>query len=152
MKESERLERDRLKRTNRCPVIALRCTRHPTDERYLVASYAGRQFVVGDHYVNGVLGFFIPVGAIIPQPILEDMWLVGRLAGKRKNRVRQRLIGGVTSEGPVLRLSLFRHVGRGGEGEELERFLGRGRGRVCRAGHRVRRRARCRGRLIHEHP
>lgn len=64
-----------------------------------VAEVAGHTVVVGDHYEDGVLGFHVPHGAILPLSLLEDMWLVGRLAGKAKNRVQAREIHGVLSDG-----------------------------------------------------
>ena len=70
-----------------------------------LAMVCGHQVVVGDHYDAGVLGFHIPDGAVVPQKILEEMWLwnhetgKGRLGGKRGDRVKRREIEGVTSNG-----------------------------------------------------
>ena len=55
--------------------------------------------MVGDHYDDGVLGFFIPEGAIVPDKLAEEMWVKGKLAGKRRNRVKARMMDGVHSDG-----------------------------------------------------
>jgi hypothetical protein len=47
----------------------------------------GYKLVTGKHYKEGQLGIVIPPGAILPNNILEDMWLKGRLAGAKRNRV-----------------------------------------------------------------
>ncbi len=62
-------------------------------------SINGHTVVVGDHYDDGTLGFFIPEGAIVPDPLLEDMWVKGKLAGKQRNRVKAREMAGIMSEG-----------------------------------------------------
>lgn len=72
---------------------------HPELPHLKVAEVAGNQVVVGDHYDEGVLGIFIPDGAIVPDKLLEDMWLKGKLAGKQKNRVKARDREGVYSAG-----------------------------------------------------
>lgn len=70
-----------------------------------LAMICGHQVVVGDHYDEGVLGFHIPDGAVVPQKLLEEMWLwntatgKGRLGGKRGDRVKRREIDGVLSNG-----------------------------------------------------
>lgn len=59
----------------------------------------GRTVVVGDHYDNNTLGFFIPEEAIIPDNLAEDMWVKGKLAGKKGNRVKGKEMAGIFSEG-----------------------------------------------------
>ncbi len=59
----------------------------------------GHTVVVGDHYDNNTLGFFIPEDAIVPDKLAEDMWVKGKLAGKKGNRVKARVMDGVLSEG-----------------------------------------------------
>jgi len=62
---------------------------HPTRPDLDVGEIDGHQIVVGRHYEEGQLGFYIPDGASVPQSLLKDMWLFnqetgkGRLAGKR---------------------------------------------------------------------
>jgi hypothetical protein len=86
------------------PVVGYR--RHPkADEadsrasRLMVFTVGGNTVVTGDHYSEGQLGFFIPVGAIVPHKLLEEMWLVGKLGGNKRNRVKAREQFGVMSEG-----------------------------------------------------
>ncbi len=55
--------------------------------------------VTGAHYTDGQIGVFIPAGAVVPDDILKDMWLYGRLAGKKRNRVVSKPMFGYPSEG-----------------------------------------------------
>jgi len=72
---------------------------HPTNEHLMVGEVGGHQVIVGNHYDEGTLGFFIPDGAIIPDKLAEEMWVKGKLSGKQKNRVKARTMQGVQSEG-----------------------------------------------------
>lgn len=78
---------------------------HPKYSHLVVAQVAGHQVIVGNHYEEGTLGFFIPEGAIVPEKLLREMWLwnegknIGMLGGKQGNRVQARERGGVRSEG-----------------------------------------------------
>lgn len=72
---------------------------HPHDEKLMIGEIAGHQVVIGNHYDDETLGFFIPDGAIIPDKLAEEMWLKGKLAGGKKNRVKARDIKGTFSEG-----------------------------------------------------
>lgn len=83
---------------------------HPTDPELQVGTIDGHSVVVGRHYDDGVLGFFIPDGAIIPDKLAKEMWVKGRLAGKKKNRVKAREMGGVKSDG-LFYASRFAHEG-----------------------------------------
>lgn len=72
---------------------------HPNDVYLRIAEVGGHQVVIGDHYYEGQLGFFIPEGALVPDKIASEMWVLGKLAGKGKNRVKARFMKGVWSEG-----------------------------------------------------
>ena len=72
---------------------------HPSMPNLQVGIIAGFSVVVGRHYDEGTLGFFVPDGYILSDKLLDEMWLRGRLAGKGKNRVKSREIGGVPSAG-----------------------------------------------------
>lgn len=72
---------------------------HPNNPNLQVGNVAGRTVVVGRHYDDGTLGFFIPDGAIVPDKLAEEMWVKGKLAGKQKNRVKAKEMSGVFSEG-----------------------------------------------------
>lgn len=83
-----------------CIVVRLENLReHPTRTNLQLATVAGKEIVVGRHYDEGVLGIFIPDGAIIPDRLAEEMWLKGKLAGKNKNRVKRTERYGIVSEG-----------------------------------------------------
>jgi hypothetical protein len=58
----------------------------------------GYKLVTGKHYKEGQLGIVIPPGTVLPDNILEDMWLKGRLAGKKRNRVVAKQMFGMQSE------------------------------------------------------
>jgi RNA ligase (TIGR02306 family) len=51
---------------------------------------------------TGDLGAYIPEGAVVPEPVLETLGLVGRLAGRDRNRVKAVRLRGVLSQGIVL--------------------------------------------------
>ena len=87
--------------TGKCIVAPIIMGDPITGTKLRVAHIAGHQVVVGDHYEDGALGFHIPHGTVLPLFLLEDMWLVGKLAGKDKNRVKAREIHGVFSDGLV---------------------------------------------------
>lgn len=78
---------------------------HPMAKHLDVAIINGNQVVVGKHYENNQLGFFIPEGAIVPDKLLAEMWLYdyekgrGMLSGKRGNVVKARELHGVRSDG-----------------------------------------------------
>jgi hypothetical protein len=72
---------------------------HPTAANLQVGTINGHKVVVGRHYDNGVLGFFIPDGSIISEKLSDEMWVKGRLSGNKKNRVKAKEIEGVFSEG-----------------------------------------------------
>ena len=72
---------------------------HPTAENLQVGTINGHKVVVGRHYDNEVLGFFIPDGLRISDTLAEEMWLKGRLAGNQRNRVKAKEVQGVFSEG-----------------------------------------------------
>lgn len=72
---------------------------HPTAAHLQVGTVAGHQVVVGRHYDEGTLGFFIPDGVRVPDKLADDMWVRGKLSGKARDRVKAREMHGVFSEG-----------------------------------------------------
>src|SRR5579859_59398 len=83
------------------PIIVhpIRLQPHPANARLRIGHVGSHQVVVGDHYFEGQLGFYIPEGVIVPDKLAEEMWVLGRLAGAKHNRVKARLMSGVLSEG-----------------------------------------------------
>lgn len=84
---------------HKCIVNPIHLEPHPTREDLKIGKVGGHTVVVGDHYHEGQLGFFIPENAIIPDKLASEMWVKGRLAGKQKNRVKSRDFFGVHSDG-----------------------------------------------------
>lgn len=82
----------------KCLVYRIRLTPH-SDPKLMIGQLGDHQVVVGNHYDDGVLGFHIPVGAIVPDEILKDMWLLGKLSGSKKNKVKAREMKGILSDG-----------------------------------------------------
>ena len=82
-----------------CTVGAFYFTDHPEVTNLIVGRVADRTVVTGRHYAQGQLGFFIPDGAIVPDKLADEMWVQGKLAGAKRNRVRAREFKGVWSEG-----------------------------------------------------
>jgi hypothetical protein len=56
------------------------------------------KLVTGKHYEEGQLGVVIPAGAIVPDDIAKEMWLYGKLAGKKRKRVAPKMMFGHRSE------------------------------------------------------
>lgn len=84
----------------RCTVHPIRNIRpHPTLASLRVADVGGHQVIVGDHYNEGTLGIFLPDGAIVPDKLAGEMWVLGKLAGSKRNKVRAKERGGVRSDG-----------------------------------------------------
>lgn len=82
-----------------CTVGRITLVDHPTNPSLQIGVVCGHQVVVGRHFDEGTLGFFIPAGAIVPDVLAYDMWVWGRLAGKKRNRVKVSKRDGVVSEG-----------------------------------------------------
>lgn len=83
-----------------CPVCRItNIAVHPLAPNLRIANVDGNIVVVGDHYDEGEMGFYIPVGAKVPEDLLKDMWLEGKLAGSKKNQVKARDMKGVLSMG-----------------------------------------------------
>jgi hypothetical protein len=83
----------------KCVVYPIHLKPHPASEKLHIGEVGGHQVVVGVHYEEGTLGIYIPEDAILPDDIAEDMWLKGKLAGSKKNRVKGRNFAGVFSDG-----------------------------------------------------
>ena len=83
-------------------IYAIKVEKHPNADRIELAR-------VGDYYSiiqkdamkTGDLAAYIPEAAIVPDNIIADLNLEGRLAGKNKNRVKAIRLRGVVSQGLV---------------------------------------------------
>jgi hypothetical protein len=89
--------------TFECKVYELRIEEHHNADALELA-------VVGDYrsivrkgaYATGDMGVYIPEGAIVPEWLIEELGLTGRLAGKQKNRVKAVKLRGVLSQGLIM--------------------------------------------------
>ncbi len=87
-----------------CPVLTIRIEKHPDPE--VNAIEIGKigdynTIVRKDQFKTGDKVAYIPEQAIIPQNILEELGLVGKLAGSNKDRVKAIRLRGVISQGLV---------------------------------------------------
>ena len=89
--------------TFECKVYKLRIEEHPNAdalELAVVGDY--RSIVRKGQFKTGDLGVYIPEAAIVPEWLIEDLGLTGRLAGKQKNRVKAVKLRGILSQGLVV--------------------------------------------------
>lgn len=84
---------------NRAIVYPIHLSDHPNDPNLQIGEVGEHQVVIGRHYYEGQLGFFIPAGMIVPDKLADEMWVLGKLAGAKHNRVKAREMRGVMSEG-----------------------------------------------------
>jgi RNA ligase (TIGR02306 family) len=79
---------------------------HPNGDRIQIARLEGQdyQMIVGkDQFSTGDLAVYIPEAAVVPDWILEEMGLVGKLDGPQHNRVKAHKFRGVLSQGLAYR-------------------------------------------------
>lgn len=73
---------------------------HPNADKLDIATIDAYEAIVGKNdFTNGDLVAYIPEQAIVPNELIEEMGLTGRLAGKAKNRVKAIRLRGIYSEG-----------------------------------------------------
>ena len=83
-------------------ICTLEVEPHPDADRLEVARVRGYTCVVPKgEFKSGDRAAYIPEMAIVPDDLLEDMDLKGRLAGKKGNRVRALRLRGILSQGLV---------------------------------------------------
>lgn len=92
-----------------CKVYKLKIEEHPNAdalELAVVGDY--RSIVRKGQFRTGDLGVYIPEAALVPEWLIEELGLTGRLAGRDKNRVKAVKLRGILSQGliyPVLSLN-----------------------------------------------
>ena len=86
-----------------CRVHRLEVEEVPGGAQFIQLARVGdfRSIVKRDSFKTGDLGVYIPENAIVPDNLLEEMGLVGRLGGKLKNIVRPMKMRGMVSEGLI---------------------------------------------------
>lgn len=78
-------------------------------------------------FADGDLVVYVPEGAVVPEPILDELGLVGALSGKKKNVVKAVRLRSEISQGLVWRPRLFDPVDLDGyfsTGQDLAEELG----------------------------
>ncbi len=89
-----------------CKVVEVTVTEHPNADRLEIANIQGYQTVVGKGaFTTGDLAVYLPEGSVLPDSLIEELGLVGRLAGKASNRVKAVRLRGVVSQGLLVPLS-----------------------------------------------
>lgn len=102
------------------PVVRVQLEAHPNADALELAAVGGFRAVVRKGaFSDGQLVAYIPEQAILPEALIEELGLVGRLGGSAKNRVTPVRLRGVLSQGLVL-------PARPGwaEGDEVQALLG----------------------------
>ena len=92
---------------------------HPNADAIEIARIDGYTAIVakGD-FKSGDVAVYIPEASIVPDSILEDMGLTGKLAGKDKNRVKAIRLRDVVSQGLVYKVANVE------DGEDVTERLG----------------------------
>ena len=81
-------------------VVRIRISPHPDADRLELAQFRGYQSIVGKGtFQDDALVAYIQEGSIVPTAILEELNLVGKLAGAEKNRVKAMRLRGILSQG-----------------------------------------------------
>ena len=88
-----------------CPVVEITLEGHPDADRLEIAKIGGYACIVGkDNWRTGDRAVYIPEAAIVPDAIIDELGLKGKLAGKNSNRVKAVRLRGVVSQGLLLPL------------------------------------------------
>lgn len=90
--------------TFKVPVIEIEVFDHPNADRLDVAKATTMDYhmiIPKGQYKTGDTVVYIPEQAIVPESILQEIGLEGKLAGKDKNRVKAMRLRGIVSQGIV---------------------------------------------------
>ena len=88
-------------------VVRVRIEPHPDADRMEIAHIDGYQCCVGKNTMcSGDLAVYIPDGAIVPESLLDELELTGKLAGAGHDRVRPIVLRGVLSQGLAVPLTV----------------------------------------------
>jgi RNA ligase (TIGR02306 family) len=83
-----------------CKVRRITVETHPNADLLEIGRVDGYQFVVGKgQFKTGDLGVYIPEQSVLPDPLIKEMGLEGKLAGSSANRVKAIKLRGVLSQG-----------------------------------------------------
>lgn len=85
---------------------------HPNADRLELAQVGLYRAVVPKGvYATGDYALYIPEQAVLPDPLIEELGLVGKLAGKASNRVKAVRLRGALSQGIVCRPKALESIG-----------------------------------------
>ena len=89
-----------------CPVVTLSDVQHhPNADRLDIATVGGYNIVVGrDSWKSGDKAVYLPEASVLPESLITELGLEGRLAGSDHNRVKAAKLRGVLSQGLVVGL------------------------------------------------
>lgn len=94
--------------THRVTMERLTIHPHPNADALELAQVGHYRAVVQKGvYKTGDLAIYIPEQSVLPDELIEELGLTGRLAGKEKNRVKAIRLRGEVSQGIVCRPSIF---------------------------------------------
>ena len=100
--------------TFECKVYKLTIEEHPNADALELARVGDYVSIVRKgQFQTGDLGVYIPEAALVPEWLLKEIGLEGKLAGKEKNRVKAMKLRGILSQGliyPVPEMSLMGKV------------------------------------------
>ena len=83
-----------------CPVVTLEVFPHSDADLLEIAQIGGYDCVVRKgQFKSGDSAVYLPEASVLPDPLIEELGLVGRLAGKQANRVKAVRLRGVLSQG-----------------------------------------------------
>lgn len=83
-----------------CEVVRVEIEEHPNADRLEVALIGGyKSIVMKGQFKSGDLAVYIPEQAIVPDELLKEMGLTGKLSGAGKNRVKATKLRGIVSQG-----------------------------------------------------
>lgn len=101
---------------------------HPNADRLSIAKLKGLAFnvVIGlNQFKEGDKVLYIPIDALLPEPMITALNLTGRLSGKNKNRTKSIALRGVVSQGLVCPVDKFLNEEWASKSpEEIIKFLG----------------------------
>jgi tRNA-binding EMAP/Myf-like protein len=73
---------------------------HPDADRLEIAQVGDYQSIImKGQYETGDLAAYIPEASLVPDPLIQEMGLEGKLAGSKQNRVKAVRLRGVLSQG-----------------------------------------------------
>ena len=106
-------------------VRRLSLTPHPNADKLEIGQVDGYQFIVGkDQFKDGDLGVYIPEQAVVPDELISQMGLTGRLSGPQANRVKAVKLRGVVSQGLFYRPAGDALPGHWDDGTDVAEELG----------------------------